>query len=233
MTKSKKLLTCLLLGVLISAFSHISVQSAETREIIIDSVTAKKTGYCEIVGHYTNVPIKTQITCVVGSENLFDNYTIIEKNFNMDNLVHIDQVSTGNNGTFLIQFVVDKKWSEKTLVVKGGTLYGDNYTTTIQLPELPPGIEIVNNNSVLYGRDAYYVPGTYYTPNNIADSIAYGGNNVYFKIGDNWYNLMDEKAVDNSFLVKANATPSENIVALNPRYYYAMTNRIQLKYDLE
>lgn len=233
MTKSKKLLTCLLLGVLISAFSYISVQSAETREIIIDSVTAKKTGYCEIVGHYTNVPIKTQITCIVGSENLFDDYTIIEKNFNMDNLVYIDQVSTGNNGTFLIQFVVDKKWSEKTLVVKGGTSYGDNYTTTIQLPELPPGIEIVNNNSVLYGRDAYYVPGTFYTPDNIADSIAYGGNNVYFKIGDLWYNLMDEGAVDNSFLVKANATPDDSIVALNPRYYYAMTNRIQLKYGLE
>ena len=86
MQRSKKIVSALLTALLILSFSNITVRAAETREIIIDSVTAKKIGYCEIVGHYTNVPLNTQITCVVGSENLFDDYTIIEKNPNANAL---------------------------------------------------------------------------------------------------------------------------------------------------
>ena len=105
------------------------------------------------------------------------------------------------------------------------------FTTTIEIPELPPGIEVVEDNSVLYGRDAYYVPGALYTPDSIAESIAFGGNNIYYKIGGLWYDLMDEDAVDNSFLTGENATDEKKIEALNPRYYYALTTAIELKYN--
>jgi len=232
MQKSKKILSALLAALFILSFSNITVQADTAREIIIDSVTATKAGYCEIIGHYTNVALNTQITCVVGSDKLFDDgYTIIEENFTMDNVAYIDQVGTGNNGTFLIQFTVDRKWSEQVLTVKGGTSYGDNYTTSITLPELPPGVEVIDNNSVMYGRDVYHVPGVYYEPDSIAASIAFGGNIVCFKIGDNWYDLMDEDAVDNSYLVSSNAMSVSAVENKKPRYYYGLTQVLELKYE--
>lgn len=232
MKTSKKLFAALLAVFFILACSAIPV-GADSREFVIDSATVSRTGYCEVIGHYEGVELDTQMSCVVAKDALFDGNAVVEENFNTDYVAWLGQEGTGNNGTFLFQFSVPESFSETKLIVRLTSSYGDIAVTNIDIPALPPGIEVVEDNSVIYGRDAFYVPGVFYTPDNIADSIVYGGNNIYFKIGGLWYDLMDEKAADNSFLVKENATPEKIIVGLKPRYYYSMTNKIEFKYCLK
>lgn len=233
MKTSKKILAALLAVFFILAFSAVPVGADSKREFVIDSVSVSKTGYCEVIGHYSNVDLNTQISCVVAKDALFDGNAVIEENFNTDYVAWIGQEGTGNNGTFLFQFSVPEEFSETTLIVRLTSSYGDIAKTNIDIPALPPGIEVVENNSVIYGRDAFYVPGVFYAPDNIAESIVFGGNNIYFKIGGLWYDLMDDAAVDNSFLVAENATTEKTIVELVPRYYYSMTSKVEFKYFLE
>ena len=197
-------------------------QSADTHNIEITTVT-QKSGIVEVTGHVTgnNVPNGTQVSFVMADPDMFDStHKVIDEKFNMDYLAHLNQASTGNNGTFLLQFTVDSKWSEKVLAIAMNTSLGDAYTyTTVKMPELPPGIDAVGNNSVLYGRDVFSVEGKYYTPDNIANAML-EGNNIYFKIGDNWYNLMDAAATSNAYLVSKNAVTVSEVEDLKPNYYY-------------
>ena len=231
MTKSIKILSALLGIILLMSVLSIPAYASEEYEIVIDSMSVTKTGYGEIIGHISGVPLDTQISCIIAKSEMFDaDGNIIDAEVNMNNLAWIDQIGTGNNGTFLIQFTVNSKFSESTLEVRMGCQYTQMFSGQIEIPELPAGIEIAANNSALYGRDIYYVAGGLYIAESIANSIAYGGNNVYFKIGDYWYDLMDDEAVDNSFLVKENAVKDAQIESLKPRYYYSVTEQIKLKY---
>lgn len=207
---------------------------ADDVKIIIDSVAVSEMGEGTIIGHVTDGIVGTQITCIVGTPDLFteDGY-IDESKFDMNHLMHIDQVSTGNNGTFLIEFGVDQKWSNTKGRIIFGCSYGINAWDDFNIPELPPGLEVVSNNSVLYGRDVFYVNGYGHTPDNIATAIRDGGNNVYFYLGNYWYNLMDPAATDNSFLVSSNASKVADVESLKPRYYWGVNTRLELKYAEE
>lgn len=226
----RKLLTSLLLIMALS-LPVVVTQSADTHNIEITTVT-QKSGIVEVTGHVTgnNVPKGTQVSFVMADPDMFDsNHKVIEDKFNMDYLAHLNQASTGNNGTFLLQFTVDSKWSEKVLAIALNTSLGDAYTyTTVKMPELPPGIDVVGNNSVLYGRDIFSVEGKYYTPDNIANAML-EGNNIYFKIGDNWYNLMDAAATSNAYLISKNAVTVSEVENLKPNYYYT-DSQMELRY---
>lgn len=199
---------------------------AETGEFAIDSVYVSETGYVEVIGHIDGAEIDTQISCVVSLPAVFDGDTVIAENLNAENIAWLGQEGTGNNGTFLFQFCVPTRFSESELIIRLTSENADIATTTIDVPLLPYDIHNIENNCVIYGKDIYYVPGVFYIPDYIAESIIYGGNAIYFKIGGNWYNLLDEKAVDNSFLIAENATPIEDIEKIGIRYYYAMTERV-------
>lgn len=208
---------------LLCGFCAVPAAAAEMGELVIDSAYASDSGYCEVIGHYEGAELDTQISCVVALEEALEGKGLAEEKCNENYIAWLGQEGTGNNGTFLFQFNVPEKFSGKELVVVLTSEHADQTRTTIVTPHLPFDIYSVDNNSVIYGKDVYYVPGIFYTPDKIAESIAYGGNNIYFKIGGEWYNLMDERAVDNSFLVKENATPVEKIEKLGIRYYYGMT----------
>lgn len=230
MLKSKKLSVLALVFILM--FSMCSIRAAaDESEIIIDSVGVYSGGVCEIIGHVTNVPLDTQLACLVGRESIFDGDELSDEDMNITNLAYIDQIGTGNNGAFLIQFKISSVFEYTTLVYKIGSAFTSVYEGTIDVGELPPpGIEAIDNNSVIYGRDAYLITSEFYTPDNIAESIGSGGNNIYFKMGGYWYNLLDEKATDNSFLVRENAASIGEIESLLPRQYYYTDEIIELKY---
>lgn len=226
----KKLFICFLLAI----FTLIPLQpinSASGPEIVIEKLDVSRSGYVKITGHITgNVPLNSQVGFVMADTAMFNSsHKIIENRFNMDYLAGLEQASTGNNGVFVIEFRVDSKWSEKTL----GIAMNSNANTayhyeTVDMPELPPGIEAVANNSVLYGRDIYNVESKYYTPDNIATSML-EGNNIYYKMGDNWYNLMDNAATSNAYLVPRNAAKTSEIEKIKPKYYYH-TDKMELHY---
>ena len=230
MIRLKKLSALVLAFVLMYSMCSIKTEATEC-EIVIDSVGIYSGGMFELIGHVTNVPLDTQLAFIIGRESIFDGDELTEDDMSLQNLAYIDQVGTGNNGTFLISFKINSIFEHTTLAYRIGSAFTSVYEGKINVGKLPPpGIEVIKNNSVIYGRDAYLITGEFYTPDNIAESISFGGNNIYFKIGGLWYNLLDEKATDNSFLVKENAVSTSEVESILPRQYYYTDEAIELRY---
>ncbi len=212
-----------------------TVVSAVDSEPTITIISAEidESGIFEVIGEIEDVEVGTQVSFLMCSASAWDNTGhIIESSFKPEYIAYIDQVGTGNNGTFIVQGQVAEKWENQTLRFAGTSQYGGYYTQTIDIPEiLPYDIDIIANNSVIYGRDAYLITGTFYKADNIATSIKEGGNKIYYKLGDKWYDLLDPQALDNSFLVAKNAMNKSEVEECNPRYYYNETERHELSYN--
>lgn len=205
--------------------------AAGKAEIVIDKASITDGGKIEVIGHLTECEKGTQVAVLLADKS----YKTENRELQADDIVHIDQTSTGNNGTFLFQTSVKQKWSEKDVILSiGSNAETGMKSTDLKIPELPPTIDIVDNNSVLFGRDCYAVTGPYYMDaDRIAESFAYGGNNIYFKLGDNWYNLLDKNATSNAYLKKENAVGISDIEKIMPRYYYAVSAIYTLRYVVE
>lgn len=201
-------------------------------EITIISAEIDNNGKFEVIGQVEGVAVGTQVSFLMCSEDVWDKTGhIIESKFDTGYIAYIDQVGTGNNGTFVVQGKVAEGWENQTLRFAGASSYGGYYTQTMSVPEISYGIEIIANNSVIYGCDAYLVTGAFYNADNIAISIKEGGNRIYYKLGDKWYDLLDPDALDNSFLVSKNAISDSKVEECKPRYYYNMTEQIHLNYN--
>lgn len=209
-----------------------SVSAAEP-EITILSTEMNNDGTFEVIGRVENAAVGTQVSFLMCSEDVWDTTGhIVESKLETDSVAYIDQVGTGNNGTFIVQGQVSEKWENQTLRFAGASSYGGYYTQTMSAPEISPyDIDIIDNNSVMYGRDAYLVTGAFYNADNIAISIKDGGNRIYYKLGDKWYDLLDPDALDNSFLVSKNAISDSKVEECKPRYYYNMSEKINLNYN--
>ncbi len=175
----------------------------------VTSMTVDMTGSTKLIGYISEAVVNNQVTLLVtyGEE-----------------IVYIDQVSTGNNGTFLFKFTIDAKYSEKTITYNIGSDTGAKvYTANYKLPYMPPGFEHIENNSVIYGHDAYTANSIYLSDSiTVTDSIIHGGNIIFFKIGDKWYDLMNPKATSSAFFVEENATADSKVKTQTAplRYYY-------------
>lgn len=228
----KKRIIALVFAVVLMVVAYpITSSGAAEPEIIIISAEIDSTGAFEVIGQVESVAVGTQVSFLMCPEDAFDkNGYLIQSKLDADSIAYIDQVGTGNNGTFIVQGQVGEKWKNQTLRFAGASSYGGYYTQTMSVPVISYDISIVANNSVIYGCDAYLVTGAFYNADNIAISIKDGGNRIYYKLGDYWYDLMDDAAVDNSYLVKENAVKDAEIEDLKPRYYYSATEQIKLKY---
>lgn len=210
----------------------ITYGSADEPEITIISAEIDNDGDFEVIGQVEGVAVGTQVSFLMCPEDAWDKTGYpIQSKLNADYIAYIDQVGTGNNGTFIVQGQVAEKWKNQTLRFAGASSYGGYYTQTMSVPEMSYGIEIIANNSVIYGRDAYLVTGAFYNADNIATSIKEGGNRIYYKLGDKWYDLLDPDALDNSFLVSKNAISDSKVEECKPRYYYNKTEQINLNYN--
>lgn len=206
--------------------------SAVEPEITIISAEIDNTGTFEVIGQVENVEVGTQVSFLMCSKDAWNTTGhIIESKLKADSIAYIDQVGTGNNGTFVVKGQVAEKWQNQTLRFAGASSYGGYYTQTMSVPAMTNDINIIENNSVIYGRDAYLVTGAFYNADNIATSIKEGGNRIYYKLGNKWYDLLDPDALDNSFLVSENAISDSKVEECKPRYYYNMTDKIDLEYD--
>lgn len=219
------------IALVVVAYPITSVSAVEP-EITIISAEMNNDGTFEVIGKVEDVAVGTQVSFLMCSEDAWDTTGhIVESKFGKDCIAYIDQVGTGNNGTFIVQGQISEKWETKSLRFAGASSYGGYYTQAISVPEMTYGIDIIANNSVIYGRDAYLVTSMFYDADNIAISIKEGGNRIYYKLGDKWYDLLDPDALDNSFLVSENAISDGKVEECKPRYYYNMKEEIKLKYD--
>ena len=221
---TKRILRAVLaLAVCMGCLTPCAVEGADGAQITVASVSVDDTGYGEISGYISDYDKDTQITCLVMSGPKSDNGTMITN----DSIIWIDQMTVGRNGVFLFTYFVPSKWSKQEAIVRvGGTGVTTPYNGTCTIPELPPDIGNVVNNSVLYGQDVYTLDSVYLTYDYVADSIVNGGNVIYFKIGDHWYNLLDSTATSNAYLVEANAVNDSEVARLPLRWYYVHARRV-------
>lgn len=195
---------------------------AEGVEVNITSISTDCTGHTEIIG-YVSGEDAGSITCLVYE----DKYN---KEIRDDNIVYIDQVRTGNNNVFMISFNLSFDYTGKELNYKFGNSFGaatKEYTYKVPRFEFT-GLDDIPNNSAIYGRDAYSLKSTFLKGEYVLDSIGTGGNVIYYKVGDNWYNLLDKDARSNEFLKPENAASKEEIDNIDLRYFYAGATRYEL-----
>lgn len=228
----KRIIAFIFAVVFMVASYPITTASAVEPKITIISAEIDNNGDFEVIGQVEGVAVGTQVSFLMCSKEAWDKKGYpIQSKVNTDSIAYIDQVGTGNNGTFVVKGQVAEKWQNQTLRFAGASSYGGYYTQTMIVPAMTNDINIIANNSVIYGRDAYLVTGAFYNADNIATSIKEGGNRIYYKLGGKWYDLLDPAALDNSFLVSENAISDSKVEECKPRYYYNMTDKIDLEYD--
>lgn len=223
-----KKLTSLILSIMMLFSMSFVVDADDTAEVIIDKATISPAGTVEVIGHLKGYKEGDQVTYL----NVSREYKESGRQLSGDDIIYIDQSKVGNNGTFLFRHSVTQNWSDADSVLTFGSSRETKVATTeLHIPELPPDLSIIDNNSVMYGRDLYYLQGAYTKDVDcIADSLAFGGNHIFFKIGDNYYDLLNSHATSNDYLVKENAVSISTVEKLVPRYYYGVATRYTLRY---
>lgn len=191
-----KFISCLLL-ILIVLFA-VPVQAAEG---VINSFYVDSTGTVEIIGYFDDTTQTDTTLLMSNTELTADTSAEIFR----ESVMYIDQQKKGNNGTFYFHFPLDEKWSESQYVLKmnGGELV----TRSGTLRKIPSGIANISNNALRVGNDVYDIGCEGYTSDNIAESLAEGGNQVYYKIGGEWFDMLDEKAINTEYFSLENAVP--------------------------
>jgi len=194
-----KIILLTIIVILVLGFGIIYVDANDANKIL--SVDINGLGYAEVIGY---VPEKgCEVTFLMLSGDGSDIQT--------EDIIYIDQITSGNNGTYLFQFKIPERFSnmEYTLIINSNSKQGVLKKASGTLPVIPAKIYGISNNALIVGNDAYDIGCAMCTPDNIANSLVTGGNKVYFKYGDNWYDLLDVDATTNAYLTEANAIPED------------------------
>ena len=187
-------------------------------EIILTTLEVDETGQATAIGYIPTAEDGAQVTCLAT-----DTETLVTA----DHIMWIDQMTIGNNGTFMTRFYVPSKFSNSTMYIRfGSNTEAETITETLKIGELPTGVNNIVNGSVIYGNDAYMSDSVYFNAQYVADSIAAGGNKIYFKVGNRIYDLMDSAATSNDYLVADNAMTADEVSEIKLRYYYTTAKRV-------
>ena len=204
----KSKILAVVLCVLLMAAVHLPVMAEESA--VITSFEISPSGVAELCGYVSEEGELVAILMATGDGTVITSETVI----------YIDQIEAGRNGAFILEFIVPEKWAGGEYTIGVG---GQNVSATRQrgsLGALPALVHRVDDNSLRVGVDVYSF-GSRFTSENVAASLAYGGNTVFYKIGGMWFDLMDEEAASSAYLVKENAVPEEEYTAWDIRTYYA------------
>ena len=230
MKRFKKILTSLFLSVALLLSTSVFPVQAAANEIILETLIVTETGYVEVYGYIEGVnkaDVQVSFLLIEGT-----NWNTLNSSNASNVIAYIDQQGTSNNGSFLFKCQLNERYLGKTLTLGMNHSGGDS--TTLLKETINPeddGVLLRNiaNNDVIYGLDAYQLTSPQLTARNVADSLTYGGNKIYYKLGNNWYDLLDERATDNSFLVSSNKTAFTTMQTLDLRYYYKGNERLDFE----
>ena len=187
-------------------------------EIIITTLETDETGDTTAIGYIPTAENGAQVTCLA-----MDTETLQTA----ENIIWVDQMTVGNNGTFMTRFHVPSRFSNSTMYIRFGSDTGATpITETVKIGELPTGVNNIANGSVIYGRDAYMAESVYFNAQYVTDSIATGGNVIYFKVGNRLYDLKNAAATSNAYLIADNAMTDEETAKIKLRYYYTAAKRV-------
>lgn len=180
-------------------------------------------GHCYIYGWLDQLPDaeKThEVTILVYK----DDGTI-----DSEDIAYIDQITTSNNNTFLFEFSLKDSLviMDSTLKCKiGSNTEADVWSQDFTIP-FNSDCHLINlaNNTVFYGCDAYSLSSNNLTTDNVARSVISGGNKIYYKLGNKWYDLLNERATSNEYLMNTDNACSTGkvqqlIIEGVSKYYY-------------
>ena len=144
-----------------------------------------------------------------------------------DNLAYIDQFDTGKNGSFYMSFELinserisyEKGKTKIYIVMNSGGCDVSNYLEVDVFP-VNGSVSEVSSASMRVGLDVYELNSPFLSEDNIMDSMKRGGNELWFKLGSNWYDLLDGKCTDNTYLQSKNAVPQSEINSKPWARYY-------------
>jgi len=146
-------------------------------------------------------------------------------------IIFIDQQASTTNGTYLFRFTVPAAQKEQTLDFKLGSADASGVSKTLTIPDFPININSVENNSVRVGLDVYQMQSSYYVANNIVNSLKQGGNTIYYKIGDRWYDLLSPNARSSAWLIPVNAVDTTTVSAWLLDMWYPRGGFATMKFD--
>lgn len=177
----------------------------------ITSFTVSVDGTAEVTGYFNAPEIPTATLLLVEGDDITND--LVD-----DQIIAIDQRQLGNNGSFYFRVRIRNEHSLKTVTLGIG---GNGVLKkTITLPEIQGIIAAVSNNALRVGNDIYDIGHSAYTPDNISASIEEGGNTIYYKIGDMWFNMLSEDATSIEYFVTANAEPENTVKGWKIDCYY-------------
>ena len=187
-------------------------------EIILTTLEVDETGLTTAIGYIPTAEDGAQVTCLAMDTETFST---------AEHIMWVDQMTVGNNGTFMTRFYVPSKFSNSKMYIRfGSNTEAETITETLKIGELPTGVGNIVNGSVIYGNDAYMADSVYFNAQYVTDSIAAGGNKIYFKVGNRIYDLMDSAATSNAYLVADNAMTADEVAEIKLRYYYTTAKRV-------
>ena len=187
-------------------------------EIILTTLEVDETGLTTAIGYIPTAEDGAQVTCLAMDTETFST---------AEHIMWVDQMTVGNNGTFMTRFHVPSRFSNSTMYIRfGSNTDAEPITETLKIGELPTGVNNIVNGSVIYGNDAYMADSVYFNAQYVTDSIATGGNVIYFKVGNRIYNLMNPAATSNNYLIADNAMTADEVSEIKLRYYYTTARRV-------
>ena len=188
--------------------------TAQAAEGVINSFYVDSTGKVEVIGCFDGEGARDDTTIIMYDSGVSE----FPSGNASDCIMYINQQASGNNGTFYYHFQLNERFSETPYILKvnGGTLISTEGT----LREIPSKIYNVADNAMRIGNDIYDIGCPQYTPDNIAGSLARGGNKLYYKIGGEWFNMLAPGATGTSYFVLDNAVPEAEWDAWEIDNYY-------------
>lgn len=191
--------------------------SISAADEIKDVTITIKTGQVEVWGIIENYSADDEVTILMTrAEN--------DKDIQSDDIMYINQQKIGNNGVFFFEFYIDERFSREDYELRIGSSV-EGFTTlkaTGTLPQMPAIVYQISNNAVVIGMDAYNLDSPYYESENIIKSLADGGNKMYYRINDMWFDVLDEECTSWEYLTEDNEIPETEWSIWYIRQYYNM-----------
>lgn len=209
---TKIILSLVLTLILILSNSVFIVSGSSTTEPQF-KFKAKITGtVCEVWGTNPNRQEGDWVTMLATANKLPS-----AGNLTDDDIAYIDQFKTGTNGSFMLRFqlltdrISSSKGHKKIYIIMNSE--GCSVSNYLEVDVLPVTgtVSSVKSNSIRVGMDVYDASSTRLTEDNLLDSMKRGGNELYFKLGSYWYDLLDDKCVNSDWLVSSNALTTTEV----------------------
>ena len=210
--------------------TNIVAHAATIRSLYSNAtVSINQTGTCTVRGKIN--PNGGRVALIVVTDSWLQKF----KSNNTGSLdvpgdvVMINQTDpVGSTGEYLFTFAIPSDLAFKTIHIMMGTsdpkitdggMNGN--TLKVEVPNIKLKLTEIKNQSVRIGNDIYALDSNYYTRERVVASLKKGNNVIWYKVGNYWYNLLDEDCLSNEYLKSSNSLKNSVLEKFMFGVYYS------------